>query len=78
MLESRSENGTPTYRQVPWFIDRDNGLASEPIAAKKNKLYGLLPNKGDKLILMAKLTSMDGEPLILGIKDVACHLEIDP
>jgi hypothetical protein len=78
LLETVSEKGEVTFRQVPWFVDRHNGLETDPLKAKRNKLFGVMPSKGDKLILMAKLTSLDKSPLIVGTAGVACHLRIVP
>jgi len=78
LLETVSEKGEVTFRQVPWFVDRHNGLETDPLKAKRNKLFGVMPSKGDKLILMAKLISLDKSPLIVGTAGVACHLRIVP
>lgn len=76
LIQSTAEDGSRTYRQVPWFIDRHNGLEPDPLKAKQNTLFGILPNKGDRLILIAKLVSLNKEQLILSAADVACELDI--
>ncbi len=78
LLETQTANGGVTYRQVPWFIDRHNGLESDPNKSKVNKLFGVMPNQGEKLILIAKLTSFDKTPLVVGAADLASHLSINP
>ncbi|HQR05674.1 MAG TPA: hypothetical protein PLN21_02575 [Gemmatales bacterium] len=79
LLESTTEKGEVTYRQVPWFVDRHNSLELDPLKAKKNGLFTIMPNKGDKLLVFAKLTSVkDNTQLIVGAADVACHLTIRP
>lgn len=78
LLQSTSENGQITYRQVPWIIDRHNGLQTDVLNAKTNKLFDVMPSKGERLLLIAKLTSMDKSQLVVGAANVACHLSINP